>query len=186
MHTYPIVLVTADNVDEAISAAGGFVEEACEDGAHDYGTVPAEEHPEQRKDCVLRAGTDAFRAALKAAREIELATCKEHWQALRSGMASLLNREEAPGMDELVTVSYEIGCGIQCLVKRGEKMQHEEPFNLLLWRAGKLKLLQSHIKYGESITNDAHVYDRREDKDKNPMELSENDNVFAVVLDLHY
>lgn len=192
MHTYPIILVTAETLEDAIDAASSWVDEQfANDCPYDFGGVAAEDagiKPEDKAKLVLRSGTDDFRAAVESKLQLEKESLREEWDCARSLFAAFGDLKEPPAPDAKFLMKYDMAHGVgPGLIEAGTHFESETTADMGIWRCGRLNDIHHHIHSERTWarTTLAGLYDDRDDR-KNPLELGPDDEVWAVVLDFHF
>jgi len=210
LHTYPIVLVSASGPQEAQDAAASWLDSQLRDGsgAFDYGNVA--EGPDT--ELCLKAGTEGFKEAVKDALAAEEREEIANWMILKQLVLAFKDKVRPPEDDEKFTEEYELPVGYNLPgLKAGTPMKHESTAGQGIWRGHKLWQIYEHRRGSRADIKTANglLYDNRDDnqgeghepdqfgrrrrgldvwrtKGKKPLELTEADPVWAVVLDCHY
>jgi hypothetical protein len=187
MRTHPVVLVDAEDAEAAKGQALSFLQAyTLLHGQNVYveGCLPELEN----KHFCLQSGTDIFRETIRTAFKNEKDTALQYWQHIRQAVLSLGEADSVPDIDDTFMVMYRLGRGVAGLAEAGQEMCHETTFKDALWNASKLRNLLNFVE-GRSLadaTVDARVYDYRENRKRDPLQLSKTDHVFGVLLDLRF
>lgn len=192
MHTYPVVLVHADDKESAIKQVTSWVDTQFEENGqrvYDYGGPVTEDRIED-KDDICRPAAEVVKN-IKGRIKTEKNEAKKCWSIVKAFVEKYKDMDLPPEKftaKDTFPVTYKVGIGIQHLVEAGEEIKQENyPASMGLYHMSHLRRMFSHWEEGRErfITVDACLY-TIDGESQQALETGEWDGIWAVVCDFHF
>jgi len=190
VHSYPWVLVRADNKEEAKRACVDWIDAHIEDSAFDYGG-PVDDGDDPECKTVIRYGEPDFMKVIKDAVKTEKAFIRENWSIVKQFVLKFAACKNPPPDSRKCNITRVVTHGIGGLIKSGEELTYDMSVHEGFLRMKWLDEMRKHMEYRRYMsTSDACLF---EDADVDIDELLAGKSVtkdpkklFLVQMDCHH
>jgi hypothetical protein len=158
VHSYPWVLVRANDEKEARQWCEEWINSHLEGSAFDYGG-PVDNADDPEFKTVIRYGDRNFMKVLRKAVEMEHASVREHWDAVKQFVMKFAACKDPPTDQRTCQITKIVAQGINGLIDAGKEvtygMSAHEAYLQMKW----LYEVRKHMQYrGYMGTSDAVLF----------------------------
>lgn len=187
MHSYPCLLIEADDAEEAFSKAEDWVNENLAHTHFDYGG-PVEADRMESGGPTLPQTDPKFKECVRGLLKTERDVLWEHWNIIRQGVLKYAACMTPPSNDKKVKVAVVKGIGLEAFYDAGHETTYDTNMGQVYYSMYKFHELEDHAKYGRKSlkTPDFTLANATEYEVEDLLaDGASFPNVFLVMLDMH-